>query len=689
LKKFSIFMIVVLFLLGLVIRTVDLECDPPAFFAGGGQALTTDAAHLTHYAKNRVQFGQWDLFGYQPWTAFKISLVTALSWLLYSLFGVSRVVTNLTGVILNFTGIALFLIALRKYLNHRALIYCTLFLMCNFLAAVYARLPFSENGLIFLAGLAFLVYAHRFDTLTGKILTGGLIALCGLLGKVFGFLIGAGPVAYLLLYESGRERLRSALAMAGSAAAVIVIFSLTFPSEGGLSGFLWEHAAGAHGFPGGLQSVGGFFEHLIGATAYSRLHVFTPVTSLLAYLFFVTLILNMRFEDKSGRGILFLASWLLVSLVVMSPFNYVPLRYQYALTIPIATVAGFALDSRENLFAVRRVPVTISKAVLLLLLNWYLAYCVIRHTATDSKIMAELYGYVWYALPIGVIITAGQLAFFSRRRLKPGPRLASVTVIVAISLFCLVSLWRYVDYAKERTYNIAEANRDVAQILSPEAVVSGQYGPALSADTPLRSLPFYVTGVMTDPVGTFKDYPVTHFAVSASDWKKWCERYPAFQKASVIARYWIRDNIVYLVRTAGILGNTIAAEYQLSDYEEAVRCINAGHPDSALIYLNRSLALHSQCKSALLELYYLIAEHGDLQEATPVVGQLVSDFPTDFSTHMIAAIFYKSMAQNTGVAEYTDMSRQHLETAVGYNPVNSAVLRRMYDRYPVSQRIVK
>jgi len=300
------FIIMALFLLGLLIRTVDLECDPPAFFAGGGQALTTDAAHLTHYAKNKAQFGQWDLFGYQPWTAFKISLVTALSWLLYSLFGVSRVVTNLTGVILNFSGIALFLIALRKYLSHRALIYCTLFLMCNFLAAVYARLPFSENGLIFLAGLAFVVYTYWFDTLTGKILTGGLIALCGLLGKVFGFMVAAGPVGYVLLYQSGRERLRSVLVLAGSAASVIVIFSLIFPSEGGLSGFLWEHAAGAHGFPGGLRSVGGFFKHLIGATAYSGLHGFTPVMSLLAYIFLVALIMNMRFEEAGRKGILFL-----------------------------------------------------------------------------------------------------------------------------------------------------------------------------------------------------------------------------------------------------------------------------------------------------------------------------------------------------------------------------------------------
>ncbi|MEE8576693.1 MAG: hypothetical protein V3T31_05505, partial [candidate division Zixibacteria bacterium] len=185
-KKLSIFLVVALFLSGLVVRIVDLDCDPPAFFAEGGQALTTDAAHLTLYAKNKVLFGQWDLFGYQPWMAFKISLVSALSWLLYSLFGVSMVVTNLTGVILNLAGLALFLIALRKYLSHRALIYCTLFLMANFLAAIYARLPFSENSVIFLAGLIFVVHTYWFNTLMGKILAGALIALCGLVGKAFG-----------------------------------------------------------------------------------------------------------------------------------------------------------------------------------------------------------------------------------------------------------------------------------------------------------------------------------------------------------------------------------------------------------------------------------------------------------------------------------------------------------------------
>lgn len=687
-KKLNIFLVVGLFFLGLSIRSIDLNCDPPAFFAEGGQALTTDAAHLTLHAKNKVLFGQWDLFGHQHWTAFKVSLVSALSWLLYSLLGVSRVVTNLTGVLLNLAGLALFLIALREYLSDRGMVYCTLFLMCNFAMTIYARLPFAENGLIFIAGLIFVVYTYWFDTLAGKILLGVLVALCGLVGKAFGFLVAAGPLGYMLLRQSRRERMSSLVVTAGAALATVVVFSYFFLGDGGLTAFLWEHAAGGHGFPGGLRSVGGLFEHLIAVTTYSSLHLSAPVTSLLVYLFFLGTILRGKLDLDNPRGMLFLIFWLLACLAIMSPFNYLPLRYQYVLIIPLAAIAGYALDNLKDLLPDRKVRTTIWKAILLLPLNWYLVYYGILYTVVSSDIMSELYRYVWYALPGGVIITALQLFFFSRRELKISSRPAVFATVILIGLFCILTGKRYVEYATGRTYNIIETNRDVVGILGPDAVLSGQYGPALAADTHLRSLPFFLGRSMGDAVRMFGAYPVTHIAVSASEWRKWCEKYPHLLEAPLVARYWLRDNIVYLVRTAAVFGNEAAAGYQLSEYERAVDCIYAGRPDSGFVHLNRSLSAHSRCKSALLELYYLIAEHGQLEQAEPIVQQLVGDFPTDFSVHMVAAVFYKSLAQLPGFEKQADLSQYHLETAIKYNPFNEAVLRRMHARYPPNKRIV-
>ncbi len=201
--------LVILFLIALGTRLVDLDADPPAYFADGSQGLTTDAAHLTWHARNKVLFGTWGVLGYEYWTAFKISIVSGLSFLLFSLFGVSRYTANLAGVLLNLTGLLLFVVALRKQAGDRAAVIAAVFLAFNYGLSLYGRLPFLENGLIFLGSLVYLVYAYSADRLAGQITLGVLVGLCGLFGKSFGFLLGIGPLVYLV--TGNRKRRWSAL----------------------------------------------------------------------------------------------------------------------------------------------------------------------------------------------------------------------------------------------------------------------------------------------------------------------------------------------------------------------------------------------------------------------------------------------------------------------------------------------
>ena len=84
-----------------IVRFLKLQIDPPYFFYGFSQAHLTDPYHITFFARNAVLFDNWNPFDYHRWDIFKFSLVSGFSYLLFSLFGVSRITANLSALILN------------------------------------------------------------------------------------------------------------------------------------------------------------------------------------------------------------------------------------------------------------------------------------------------------------------------------------------------------------------------------------------------------------------------------------------------------------------------------------------------------------------------------------------------------------------------------------------------------------
>jgi len=73
-----IYIVTVIALLpGMILRFYDLNIDPPQFFTQISRALLTDPYNLTCFDRNKVLFGQWDIFDYPRWIAFKYSLSSA------------------------------------------------------------------------------------------------------------------------------------------------------------------------------------------------------------------------------------------------------------------------------------------------------------------------------------------------------------------------------------------------------------------------------------------------------------------------------------------------------------------------------------------------------------------------------------------------------------------------------------
>ncbi|RKX30807.1 MAG: hypothetical protein DRP46_04695, partial [Candidatus Zixiibacteriota bacterium] len=141
------FLLIVLIIFLAVIRFAFLDIDPPYFFAGYTQAHLTDPYHLAFAARNAVLFDDWNPFDYHRWDIFKYSLISGVSYIIFSVFGVSRVTANISGLLLNMGGLFLFIMSFTGYRTLRERGILTLLLLINGMLIFYGRLPFLENGL--------------------------------------------------------------------------------------------------------------------------------------------------------------------------------------------------------------------------------------------------------------------------------------------------------------------------------------------------------------------------------------------------------------------------------------------------------------------------------------------------------------------------------------------------------------
>lgn len=682
-----IVLIAVLVLFACAARLYDLRADPPAYFADDSQDVTTDGAYLTLHARNLVLFGQADLFGYHTWPAFKYSIVSGLAYVVFSLVGVTRVTANLVGVLLGLGSLVIFLFVLVKRTTLRVVTFCALFLGTNFLMWVYGRLPLSENGLMLMASLVFLVYSFWFDRVWGRILVGLLIASAGMFGKSFGFLLIIGPVATVLI-EDRRNIWRNFLSLVIPAIVLIATIQFTLYGDQSFFSFLWEHGAGEHGAPHGFGSVPAFFESLI-AFGRKGLHGYAPVAGILACLMLVALLLQPRGRITLSRTELFMVSWLVGSVAFMSPFNYLPLRYQFPLIIPMAILAGLFLDRMGTLRIGGVGKLSWWRLIALILILWYLLHYVLVHPFNSDVKFPEYYRTVWYSAA-GALAAALVLMIVLKNKTFGLPaRLGTVVVALALGSSLVASGVSYYDWYRTKSYSIDEAAADLSLIVPPDAVIGGQYGPALAAAGNLRSFPYFLSSDFDATAATFRLYPVTHIAVSSSTWESYCEAVPALRRVPVIGRYWLRDSPVYVIRTASVFGNPTTSALPLTEFERAVEFRSAQRADSARVYLDRCLQHNPNGKQALMQSFEVAFQSEPAGRARQIVETLAATYPTDFVSQFMGASYFHWLSAREGSERLEQIALEYLAKAIRQSPQNEENLKKMYEFNPPDAPVIR
>ncbi len=658
-----------------------LELDPPMYFSGLGQSLSTDPAQYVYHARNAVLFDDADPFDYPRWLVYQRSLTSLVAHVWFSIAGVSLRQANMVGILLAIGGLIFFLLAVGRH--HRpwvAPVVAGCYLL-NVSLIVHGRLSYLENGLIFIASLLFFVYSWWGDRRWALIASGVLAAIAMIMGKLFGVLLL--PALVLAEWFAYREdRLRRVVVAVGSffAAIVVLVFALYGSHLSAVYGYFGEQSYGLRGFPAGLSSPWGFIEHLISYGFVNRLFFldgdiyvfFWWGGFLLAFLFMAGI------KPDSLSRVTRLAMFAIPCIILgLMPLNYSPVRYALFL-IPISIVFCFGLTD----YMLRAKPARPGKTgyapyILMFLLMWQALFQIVGViffvNETDTRV------HLWVTLPIALVLTYLIRYLLIKYRFVPGRKTIIGGIIAVLFISVNVNIQHIlVRVTASHNYSIKEANLDLSQILGDNAVVSGPYGPVLTTDNKLKSF-IHLFGVASVDTTLFERYPITHLAVDSSNWLEAVNNYPKLADMQAMTAYWIRDFGVKITDISKQFGNPEATTYQPTAYERASSYYSAGFIDSSFAALREFLSEVPYNRSGNLLLADIYMFSGRFNEAAMVLKSLASRHPDDYYTNLYCG---RSL-QIIGIKQQDNLTialaRKYYEKAVKNNPFKASHAKRIFD----------
>ena len=648
-------LIIVLLLALIILRFIDLDSDPPSFYIGHGQAHLTDPYHLTHFAKNKILFDNWNPFEFHRWDIFKNSLVSAFSFLLFSLFGVSRITANLTAVLLNTGGLFLFLLGLRKHRGNTEIILTLLFLLLNSTLLFYGRLPFLENGLIFLAGLTFYIFIKFHDRIWGLILTGFLISIAALAGKLFGFIL-LGPAILTLIYLHRTKTIIPSLyiiggVVIGAAAYLIILFGSDIPT---LLNYYNEQTVGMYGTPPGFTSIANFFKMLLTFGGESGLYEYIPFFTLLSGISFLILILIVPYMPKPDiryLPIVFITGWIISGILGLMPFQYRPLRYGLFLYLPLSAVCSYTI------------ALTIEKKSRLSLHNRYISLTLIFFTLwyllTQLRIHFSPFGdkfqsgvnNMFLTLIIALTLTGILFLLLGKKRIKI-PRKTMLGVIGIICMAFIINQGLYINRGLFQSgHYLKRYNKELEQIIDSEAVITGPYGATLTADNSIKNI-IYMFGLANIEKDLFEKYPISHIATDPSNWKPALSDFPFLKSAVRIVQMPIGGVAIDIFRVP-------EANTPLTDFEKGSVFLSGGRADSAYIYLKRFNDRLPGHYLGMTHLAYASLVNGRPDECLKIIDNLLLELPDDYVLHGFCKTIYLQLYNTTNDSKYVLLSQKH------------------------------
>jgi tetratricopeptide (TPR) repeat protein len=664
----------------------DLTSDPPMNFSGLGQSLYTDPAQYVFHARNYVLFGQSDPFDYPKFAVFQNSLVSRLAYVWFSIFGVSMRQANLIGVLLSLGGLIFILLGVSR--THRPWVMSAVALcyVLNVTLFVHARVPYLENGLLFSSGLLFWVYSWWGDRIWGLAVSGALVAVSMLMGKLFGALLLPALISAIALSAESRRWRRILITLGAFAiTSVILAVAMYAARSGAVSGYFGEQTYGLYGFPPGLSSPWAFFEYLISYGYNNRLFYQSP--DLVGFFvlggFFLARYLaadNLAFAGLP-RTTIFSLFWIVFFVGGLMPLGYSPIRYAIVLIPPTLVFCFTMFDVTRGLAANLKFTWNKPLTVILAFLAWVFLVQAIGNTVFFNEVQTKFRVIVWFTLPAA--IAAALLARYAlvHWKLRLDSRKLTALLIIALAVSVTVNVFRIRRYHfMERNTNILDASHDLAMILGPNAVVSGPFGPTLTLDNKVKTF-IHQFGVARVDSTLFDREPVTHLAADESNAEMARQIYPQLKNIKPEAVYWICDNQVFIYDISKAFNNPTARNYVESDYERAYQFSEAKQEDSAVAANDEFLKSRPYSKAGLSLYAKLLATRGQYDKAYQTYATVVARYPTDFSLQLAAGYFTLQLATATKNQSLLPVAENYLRESTVLNPYRAYMANNIWGEF--------
>ena len=137
------------------------------------------------YARNWVLWGSFNPLHDYRFVFFIKSATTLLAAVVFKLFGVGYLQSNIVGLLFSFPTLLLLYFAIRKAISNVAALFFLVFISLNYNQIFYGRLPFLENSMNFFAfaSVAMITLSQRNFSL---VLAGAFLGVSIFFGKILG-----------------------------------------------------------------------------------------------------------------------------------------------------------------------------------------------------------------------------------------------------------------------------------------------------------------------------------------------------------------------------------------------------------------------------------------------------------------------------------------------------------------------
>ncbi len=691
---------------GLFVRLTHLEADPPNHFKGLGMDLMTDPYHITHFARNQVLFGEWDPYHETRWTAFRVSLMSVFAWLVFLISGVSRYTANLSAVLLHIGAGLLFVIGILRHYGSGvkpdtvgphggvalrpavAAIVTGGLLATSHILLVFGREPFLENGLLFLAALAFFVTVTAKDTLWGAIVVGALAPLCALAGKLFGAVMVA-PI-FVTLFLCADRRWRQ-FAVAGASAVITVALWYIFvigENAAQYHGYLFEQSYGLYGAPPGLSSLKGALAMFLSYGGEARIFRFEFIFPSLLLATALVLVARNRQKGFFGQNaaLVFVVVWAIAAWCGLAPFRYRPVRYAMFVIFPLCGVIGLGagelwarvtgagetvkrkLKKAQPYFDWASIPIVFA-GITVIIAN--IRYAQLADTLVREQIWEMIQASMWVAAPVTAII-----ALLNPIIRKLDWRVWRVAFGALLFSSVIVQAYWFQRMYRGFTFDMRNASRDIGTLTSPNAVFTGNFGPNLALDCDRRCV-IYSFGLKIDDSNLFRRYPITHIVVDEGNRVKAVEKFSEARQMAQSGQWTFRDVTVMMFRAGA---GEDSARYHPTLFEQGIELAGRNMNDRSFLCGKQFYEQHPENLTARKNYIESAIQIGLVDSALVMGRQLIKDTPNDFSSFLLMQRLCAFVAESYNRRELLAEAATCAEEAIRLNPALEADIRRIAAR---------